>query len=293
MPISLDFFHGIRQSLSNSYPYRELSHTPLADLLDDSSSDGYSINDEEKGVTTRHEVISLSSPTTVSNFATGEFSVSRPTFFLACLGRRLLLFFLPSFITNSWSGKKTRTSKLPPTAYLNGLRGIAAFCVWCQHFLTDYYQGEPLWGYSSRPEDIWVTQLPFIRLIYSGSFMVAIFFILSGFVLSHKPLQYVRSHEDSALLNNLASSVFRRGPRLFLPIIPPLVFAAFCVHLGVYGVSQQPFSGEVVVSQHVSVYGDLKDAWGYLERLLNFFDSRQYFPPTVAPLCKSSPTSRY
>jgi peptidoglycan/LPS O-acetylase OafA/YrhL len=49
--------------------------------------------------------------------------------------------------------------------------------------------------------------------------MVTIFFLISGYVLSHKSLRLMRSREFAAILDTLASSVFRRGIRLFLPII--------------------------------------------------------------------------
>ena len=97
------------------------------------------------------------------------------------LSTSFLVFLLPSFVKNLW--QPSEPTKVPATAYLNGLRGVAAFIVFCQHLTTDYYVGEPLLGYGSRPQDVWITQLPFIRLIYRGSFMIAIFFILSGYVL--------------------------------------------------------------------------------------------------------------
>lgn len=165
---------------------------------------------------------------------------------------------------------------------------MAAFCVFCQHYLTCYYGGELLWGYHAKPEAVWMVQLPFIRLTYSGGFMVCLFFVLSGFVLSYKPLQYCRSHDEAssiALLKSLSSSVFRRGARLFMPCIPPLIFAALCVHYGLYGVDQHPLE-DIVVAGHPTIWGDLSDAFRYFERLLNFYDATQFFPPTIPPLCK-------
>lgn len=76
--------------------------------------------------------------------------------------------------------------------------------------------------------------LPFIKLLYGGPQMVAIFFIVSGYSLSLKPLKlmYARSYDD--LLKAISSSTLRRPFRLFLPCF----IAGFCVlvlvRLGVY-----------------------------------------------------------
>jgi peptidoglycan/LPS O-acetylase OafA/YrhL len=63
-------------------------------------------------------------------------------------------------------------------------------------------------------------QLPIIRCWYSGSGMVTVFFVISGYVLANKSLRLMRSRprDFPAILDTLASSVFRRGVRLFLPI---------------------------------------------------------------------------
>jgi peptidoglycan/LPS O-acetylase OafA/YrhL len=193
---------------------------------------------------------------------------------------------IPSFFTSLWKDKYLNNSKLAPTAYLNGVRGIAAFCVWCRHFTNDFYHGELYWGYHSRPSDVWISQLPFIRIIYGGGFMVCVFFILSGFVLAYKPLQYARSQNHAALLKSLSSSVFRRGLRLFLPCVPPLLLAAVFVHFRVYGVEQHPFDRVMLDSGHATLLGELGDAWRYLNRLLNFFETSDFSPTTIPALCK-------
>ena len=59
---------------------------------------------------------------------------------------------------------------------------------------------------------------------------MSIFFVLSGHVLSIKPLQHIRSGNSSALLTSLSSSLFRRPIRLFLPTIP----AILATFLGLY-----------------------------------------------------------
>lgn len=65
--------------------------------------------------------------------------------------------------------------------------------------------------------------------------MVAIFFILSGYVLSYKPLQLAREGDTRALYDNLSSAAFRRTPRLFLPIVPAMFGTAVAIYFTCYG----------------------------------------------------------
>lgn len=191
------------------------------------------------------------------------------------LGRGLSA-LLPSFITVFWPWQKRDDAKrISPTAYLNGVRGIAAYSVYWQHFLTIFFHGDRLFAWHARPQDNWIIQFPIISLLHSGMFPVTTFFILSGFVLSYRPLQYVRSRNYEAVLKNLSSSVFRRGLRLFLPLIPPLFFIAVCVHYNFDGHGGQP-----------TLYADLEIAFWQFERLVNFFDTNLYFPGPDPPLCK-------
>jgi hypothetical protein len=60
--------------------------------------------------------------------------------------------------------------------------------------------------------------------------MVSIFFVLSSYILSIKPLQHICSGNSSTPLTSLSSSLFRRPIRLFLPTIPVIL----AVFLGLY-----------------------------------------------------------
>jgi hypothetical protein len=196
-----------------------------------------------------------------------------------------LVLLIPSFVVARWDTKTTNT-KIQPTAYLNGVRGVAAWFVWSQHIIAEFYYNEPFWGYHARPQDEWVHQFPIIRIIYSGQFMVTIFFTLSGFVLSYRPLQYVRSRNHEALFDNLGSSVFRRCARLFLPCIPPLIISALLFNAGVWRGQGVSPAGTVVNSTHTSVFGDLMDALNDLMVLVDFFNLEEFHPARVTPLCK-------
>ncbi|KAL2393366.1 hypothetical protein ABEF93_003989 [Exophiala dermatitidis] len=96
--------------------------------------------------------------------------------------------------------------QLRPTAYIDALRGWAAMFVYFFH----------AWGLPERIHYQFF-QIPFFRIIfYGGGGMVAIFFIISGYVLSYSMLKMMRNHQAERLLNSLASSTFRRYLRLYL-----------------------------------------------------------------------------
>lgn len=144
------------------------------------------------------------------------------------LGRHIvpmLLALLPSFIRTP---KNKKPKKLFPTSYLDGLRGVAAFFVVIHHYTVQYtIHSSTGYGYEKKGKDQedWFFQLPMIRLVHSGRFMVVIFFVLSGYVLSHRSLKLARQGKHLELLDSLASSVFRRWLRLHLPVAASCLFA--------------------------------------------------------------------
>jgi hypothetical protein len=128
-----------------------------------------------------------------------------------------LLFILPNFL-RARANKTPR--KLYPTSYLDGLRGVAALFVVIHHYAYTF-TASSLQGWHAGPEGShnWFFQLPLIRVVHSGRFMVAIFFVISGYVLSYRSLKLAREGKQVELLDSLASSVFRRWLRLHLPVI--------------------------------------------------------------------------
>ncbi|KAK4946359.1 hypothetical protein LTR10_014557 [Elasticomyces elasticus] len=112
------------------------------------------------------------------------------------LTRRFLISILPQYLQ---PGGLKAPPNLRSTAYLDALRGYAAWAVVNHHF---YWENHYL-------------KLPFIDVIHSGRAMVDIFFVISGFVLSHNLLQKIRNKKEQQLLRSLASSTFRRYVRLY------------------------------------------------------------------------------
>nr|OQO27279.1 hypothetical protein B0A51_04964 [Rachicladosporium sp. CCFEE 5018] len=119
------------------------------------------------------------------------------------------------------------------TAWLDGLRGVAAFLVMIGHFGPTFWSpmtyeapfganNKGTQGGEDNPRvpmnDIF--RLPLLRVWFSsGHAQVSIFFVLSGFVLSWSPLRSMRQGQgqNSTLGQSLSSAVFRRWIRLYLP----------------------------------------------------------------------------
>lgn len=62
-----------------------------------------------------------------------------------------------------------------------------------------------------------------------------IFFTISGYALSYKPLQLAHQHKYSELHDRLASSAFRRHSRLFMPVVAVTLVTAIVGQLGWFG----------------------------------------------------------
>ncbi len=129
------------------------------------------------------------------------------------LGRRILL-------------KPTTPKKehLKTTSWLDGLRGFAALLVYFHHHqLWVHMPGnksrwfENSYGYEG---EYYFAAMHGIRIFFSGGhFAVATFFVISGYVLSTRPMGLIHSGDHERLAQSLSSGLFRRWIRLFLPTL--------------------------------------------------------------------------
>jgi peptidoglycan/LPS O-acetylase OafA/YrhL len=143
------------------------------------------------------------------------------------------LAILPSYIKRWILGRPAKTEKLYPTSALDDLRGVACYFVFNFHLLFTY-SNMCQFGYGFG-DNKWFHRLPFLRLIYAGPAMVAIFFVISGYVLSHKPLKLTRKRSwDQVMLHTVSSSVFRRALRLLLPTIIGTFITMLLVQAGMF-----------------------------------------------------------
>lgn len=117
------------------------------------------------------------------------------------------------------------------TAYLDGLRGLAALIVYFSHSIPWWYGAEGLiehgWGYHS--EHMFAT-FPFIRSFFTGgAAAVTIFFVLSGYVLSISPLRKLKDRPVDETRRYLVAAALRRPVRLFLPVAAISLVFALCM----------------------------------------------------------------
>ncbi|EXJ78042.1 hypothetical protein A1O3_09202 [Capronia epimyces CBS 606.96] len=121
-----------------------------------------------------------------------------------------------------------------PTAWLDALRGYAAWIVFQYHAFNTY---DPSWR-----------RQPFVSILFAGPGMVALFFVISGYVLSYSLLKQIRNRQSAGMLESLASSTFRRYLRLYVSSIVATVFAFILIRLGWYnpfGIYVPSFLGQV------------------------------------------------
>ncbi|RDW88369.1 hypothetical protein BP6252_00401 [Coleophoma cylindrospora] len=157
---------------------------------------------------------------------------------------RFVFFLLPSPIQRRLRPGLFKPQRLYPTSYLDGLRGVASLLVYFCHF-TEGNVGWYMNSYGLSAEDDNVAssplQLPFLRVLYHGRIMVHIFFVISGFVLSYKPLKLTRKRDYVNLHTTLSSSIFRRGLRLFLPTTMSTFMVMLFIRFGWIGTPMPTF----------------------------------------------------
>ncbi|KAK5061477.1 hypothetical protein LTR84_008021 [Exophiala bonariae] len=108
--------------------------------------------------------------------------------------------------------------RVQSTAYLDALRGYAACAVVMFHM-----HGYPEGG---------IMYQPILRLYSAGPAMVNLFFVISGYVLSLRMLKLMRAQQSGQLLDCLASSMFRRYLRLYVPTALATFLTMIMIHLG-------------------------------------------------------------
>ncbi|KAI4723982.1 hypothetical protein E4T49_08278 [Aureobasidium sp. EXF-10728] len=129
-------------------------------------------------------------------------------------------FLLPTFIQSRLYPLPSTTPSKPlsATAWLDGMRGIAAFLVFIFHITYATHDVATAWTPNGKRDFL---RLPLLRFFYHGPAMVSIFFVLSG-------------GDIDALLKGLSSSVFRRGLRLYLPCVASTFVIFVFVRVGLY-----------------------------------------------------------
>lgn len=141
---------------------------------------------------------------------------------------------LPSFVAQKLDPEYQPVARrMYPTSYLDGLRGIASVLVFFCHYTEENHRYMlPTYGADAYEVASSPLQLPYLRLLFSGRPMVHIFFVISGFALSCKPLKEMRARNFASFHAALASSAFRRPIRLYGPPLASTVIIFFLVCFG-------------------------------------------------------------
>ncbi|KAB8275734.1 acyltransferase family-domain-containing protein [Aspergillus minisclerotigenes] len=216
------------------------------DLRSSPATDNIPLNDLEYGInrdsqeTTKWTNITDFTPSHILSDPSGR-AHALTNNWQACLESfldRLAIAITPSYLQHLVGGQPPESSKLHAIAALDGLRGWACLLVFNFHFLFTYtWKVAVGWGFSHGNYNLF--QLPILHMLVSGHIMVAIFFVISGYVLSYKPLKMIRSRSWEQTFTVLASSTFRRGLRLYIPSVIGILIVMLAVRLGVYDYSQR------------------------------------------------------
>ncbi len=112
---------------------------------------------------------------------------------------------------------------------LEGLRGLASFCVVLHHLSCAFYPAL-IFGAAAASHhrwDQWLHDQVLLSVPVQGNFMVCIFFVLSGYVLGYR---FVQTGDRS----HLWSGLVRRYPRLMVPAVASCVLAWAALTLGLF-----------------------------------------------------------
>ncbi|OAL30274.1 hypothetical protein AYO20_08848 [Fonsecaea nubica] len=153
---------------------------------------------------------------------------------------RLLLWLTPSFASRSKSVKASTSTPADKISALDGLRGIACLIVLHEHWTCAV--DDPWRPYAMPKLATGFMWMPFVMLSWAGEAMVNLFFVISGYVLSYKPLGLLYSSGPQMMYECIASSVFRRAFRLMLPTMAAVVMIATLTQLRAFEPARYVFN---------------------------------------------------
>ncbi|KAG6007041.1 hypothetical protein E4U21_006401 [Claviceps maximensis] len=145
---------------------------------------------------------------------------------------RGITFLVPSFLQGRLAREQLCPAKLAPTAYLDGIRGLAALFVFFCHYFYQAFTIAKSWG--TGEDNYHFLKLPIIRLWYQGPPAVCVFFVISGYALSYRPLKLIRNGAMSDFATTMSSLTFRRAIRLYLPTAISTLMIVSLLRIGAY-----------------------------------------------------------
>lgn len=153
------------------------------------------------------------------------------------LSIRVVVFLMPSFLQGRHAREQLCPPKLAPTAYLDGMRGLAALFVFFCHYSYQAFTIAKSWG--TGTDNYHFLKLPFLRLWYQGPVAVCVFFVVSGYALSYRPIKLIRSGALSDFATTMSSLTFRRALRLYLPTAVSTFMIICLLRIGAYEWTRQ------------------------------------------------------
>lgn len=118
--------------------------------------------------------------------------------------------------------------------WLDGLKGLACLAVFAHHFFLAFlpaaFYGDAGMSHTDNGWDIMLAQSP-IGVVINGNFMVAIFCLVSGMVLSMQVMKLEDKKQISAI-------IVKRYPRLMLPIILMAISVYIMQSFGYFFINQ-------------------------------------------------------
>lgn len=94
--------------------------------------------------------------------------------------------------------------------YIDGLKGIACFCIAINHFINIFYSGNIASKYNNFLTKTF-NEFPLCRLLYNGNFYLMIFFAISSFLISYLLLK----KND---IEYYKKTLFKRWGRICIPV---------------------------------------------------------------------------
>lgn len=162
--------------------------------------------------------------------------------------------------------------KLHATSWLDGVRGVASFIVFLHHTTLAYPTGVR-YGYGSAPGATNPASLPIIRVWLSGGAMVSVFFVVSGYSLSTKALGLARQRRYDELYRSVASSTFRRGPRLYIPMLGITLISAIMAQLHLF---HSGYNRPVAANMFIQIKDWLLYSIGFMNPFTGRHDHNKY-----------------
>lgn len=114
--------------------------------------------------------------------------------------------------------------------YIEGIKGLSIVVVLLHHYILGFYpaliSGYPEMSHTQTAIEVWIAKTP-LNLLYNGNFAVCIFFIISGYMLSHK---FFRAKKHDYIV----ASASKRYFRLLLPVLFSILIAYMCMKLNLF-----------------------------------------------------------